>query len=268
MTEETEQLGQLLVIQGERPSLQEDALMRLDVVARRVPSTLGTNRVYQCGLGDGREAFHKPHAGMRVDPAFSAPAWAFFGHASAIATGINECAAWRLARAMGAPWNTMVPPAVMRWLPPEGGTIIGGWGPLIRKGNGSSGREEPFKDPSVCKAAALFDALIGQQDRHVGNQRFDPATGVLTLIDHGFSFPGGRWHFNGSEFVAERHRQGARTLDEAELAVLRSLPDDPVWGELATILLPLQMKSIEWRRNRLVKTGKLLAAGPSGLAAR
>jgi hypothetical protein len=266
VTDSLDRLGQLLIIQGEAPSLQEDALMRLDVTARRVPSTLGTNRVYQCGLRDGREAFHKPHAGMRTDPALGVPSWAHFGHASATATGVNECAAWRLARALGPPWDTLVPPAVMRWLPDASGTI-GGWGPLIRKGSGSSGRPEPFADPSVCQPAAFFDALIGQQDRHMSNQRFDPATGLLTLIDHGFSFPGGRWHFNCSEFVAQRHADRSGALTGPELTALQNLESHVVWGELATILSPDAFSCLNWRRTRMLKTSKLLPGGITGLAA-
>ena len=63
MTLPDDRLARLLLIQGDGPSQLEDDLLRLDVVVRRVPQTVSANAVYQCGLYDGREAFHKPHEG-------------------------------------------------------------------------------------------------------------------------------------------------------------------------------------------------------------
>jgi hypothetical protein len=260
-----DRLARLLLIQGASPSPLEDDLLRLDVIARRIPGTLSANRVYQCGLRDGREAFHKPHDGMRTHPAIGRPAWAHYGHRSAAATGVNECAAWRLARSMGAPWDTLVPTAVMRWLP-SGGGIVGGWGPLIRKGLGPSGDVTPFDVRQLCRPAALFDALIGQQDRHLSNQRFEATTGRLTLIDHGFAFPGGRWRFNASAFLRRRHDDDGAKLDADEVTLLGELPRQPVWADLDLILSPQQMEALEWRRTRMLQTKRLLPAGADGLA--
>ena len=254
-----DRLGRLLLIQGDSPSPLEDELLRLDVLARRIPSSLSVNTVYECGLADGREAFHKPHDGMREHPLLKKPLWQRFGHPSAAATGINECAAWRLARAMGPPWDTLVPTAVMRWLPHEA-ALVGGWGPLVRKGNGPSGRQDPFRRPELCLPAAFFDALIGQQDRHMGNQRYEPATGRLTLIDHGFAFPGGRWHFRASEFVTQRQHDRAAALSTEELDALRRLPELPVWEELELILSPDQIAALEWRRAGMLESRQLLEA--------
>lgn len=260
-----ERLGRLLLIQGEAPSQIEDDLLRLDVLVRRVPHTLSANAVYQCGLRDGREAFHKPHAGMRDHPRLGFPVWQLYGHASAATTGINECAAWRLARALGAPWETMIPTAVMRWLPPEPG-LVGGWGPLVRKGNGPSGELAPFLSPDLYGPAAIFDALIGQQDRHLGNQRYESVTGRLTLIDHGFAFPAGRWRLNESAFVAARHRNGEESLTAAEIATLQPLPDSSAWRELERILEVGQMAALRWRLDQMLRSGRLLPASGDGLA--
>jgi hypothetical protein len=260
-----ERLGRLLLIQGESPSQLEDDLMRLDVLVRRIPHTLSANAVYQCGLRDGREAFHKPHDGMREHPRLGFPVWQLYGQRSAVATGINECAAWRLARTLGPPWETMVPTAVMRWLTSEPG-LVGGWGPLVRKGNGPSGELTPFQSRDLCDPAAFFDALIGQQDRHLGNQRYEAATGRLTLIDHGFAFPAGRWRLNASAFVQARHRDGHETLSDGEIAMLLSLPDSDAFGELEQILESDQMHALQWRRDEMLKTGRLLEPSSEGLA--
>jgi len=265
MTPPGDRLARLLLIQGDRPSQLEDDLLRLDVLARRVPSSESVNTVYQCGMADGREAFHKPHDGMRVHPMLEMPVWRHYEQASAVATGINECAAWRLARAIGSPWDTLVPTGVMRWLP-SAPALVGGWGPLVRKGNGPSGEATPLLLNALCWPAAFFDALIGQQDRHLGNQRYEAATGRLTLIDHGFSFPGGGWRLNASAFVEQRHADGHAALVASELAVLDALPGLPVWQELELVLGEDQMRALEWRRARMRATGELLPASREGLA--
>jgi len=265
MTLPDDRLARLLLIQGDGPSQLEDDLLRLDVLARRVPRTLSANVVYQCGLSDGREAFHKPHEGMRDHPLLGEPVWKYYDQPSATATGINECAAWRLARAMGSPWDTLVPTAVMRWLPPGAG-LVGGWGPLIRKGNGPSGEPTPFNVQALCSPAAFFDSLIGQQDRHRGNQRYEAATARLTLIDHGFAFPGGRWRFKESAFLQQRHDDGAGALTSDEVALLDDLPSRSVWQELALMLTGEQMQALEWRRIAMHSAGQLLPAGKEGLA--
>jgi hypothetical protein len=265
MTLPDDRLARLLLIQGDGPSQLEDDLLRLDVVVRRVPQTVSANAVYQCGLYDGREAFHKPHEGMRDHPLLGEPVWKHYDQPSAIATGINECAAWRLARAMGPPWDTLVPTAVMRWLAWDAG-LIGGWGPLVRKGNGPSGEMTPFNLQALCWPAALFDSLIGQQDRHLGNQRYEAATARLTLIDHGFAFPGGRWRFHESAFVDQRHKDGASALTGNEVALLDGLPGRSVWQELELMLTGDQMQALEWRRLTMHGAGELLPASQAGLA--
>jgi hypothetical protein len=198
-------------------------------------------------------------------PVLGMPAWRYYGHSSAIATGINECAAWRLARAIGPPWDTLVPTGVMRWLP-SAPALVGGWGPLVRKGNGPSGELTPLLVDSLCLPAAFFDALIGQQDRHLGNQRYEAATGRLTLIDHGFSFPGGHWHFNASVFVQQRHADGQQALAADEIAVLDALPGRAVWQELELVLGADQMVALEWRRATMRETGEIMALGREGFA--
>jgi hypothetical protein len=53
--------------------------------------------------------------------------------------------------------------------------------PALPHGFGSvSGRmpratvvDEPWQDPAYCNPAAFFDALIGRQDRHYGNYRYE-----------------------------------------------------------------------------------------------
>jgi hypothetical protein len=52
--------------------------------------------------------------------------------------------------------------------------------------------------------------MIGQQDRHPGNWRWDGNR--LTLIDHGYAFAMPGQILNHSDLVAARHGHGAGAL--------------------------------------------------------
>ena len=135
-----------------------------------------------------------------------------------------------------------------------------------RHGAGPSGRIEPLVDSDLCDPSAFFDCLIGQQDRHAGNFRFEPATGILTLIDHGYTFPGGRWRMNDSAFLRERHGGGRAALSADEVQLLSDLPSVTVWNELAAVLRDDQMNALEWRRGEMLARGQLLAPVASEFA--
>jgi hypothetical protein len=110
-----------------------------------------------------------------------------------------RCAAWRLAHRLGPPYSRLVAPCVLREHEGEAGA-------LSARQYGLSLTPAPFERvPEDCFAAAFFDSLIAQQDRHRGNYRWDPENDKLGLIDHGFSFA----HqpdqfFNRSVFVTWR----------------------------------------------------------------
>lgn len=254
-------LGRLLVIQSERPSLLEDTLLRDDVVQHLVPGTASTSTVYECPLRGGRTAFHKPIDGMlQPHPHAGMPVWQFFGHADPFAVVVNECAAWRLARHLGQPWDTLVATSVARWVAATGPGVVEGWGSFTRKGAGPSGAAAPVRDPALRDPAAFFDCLIGNQDRHAGNYRYE--NGILTLFDHNLTFAGGQWWFNDSIFA--RHRTTGLTSQEAGL--LHALPGSTAWREMQAILRPDQFASLEWRRGEMLTHNALLVVGAAGLA--
>jgi hypothetical protein len=49
----------------------------------------------------------------------------------------------------------------------------------------------PYNGAEDFARAAVFDYIIGNEDRHPGNWMVNKATGKITLIDHGLSFPEG-----------------------------------------------------------------------------
>lgn len=132
----------------------------------------GVNATKQLELAGGTVVFHKPFSGVHV--------------ANAIAYGqtdetppLHEAAAWRLAVALGPPWDEIVVPCVLREYAGEDGS-------LSPRAVGWPRDPAPTLNPTWCFPAAFFDSLIAQQDRHGGNWRWDGER--LTLIDHGYAF--------------------------------------------------------------------------------
>jgi hypothetical protein len=144
-------------------------------------------------LVGGAILFHKPFSGVHV--------------ANAIAYGqtdetppLHEAASWRLAVALGSPWDEIVVPCVLREYAGEDGSVS-------LRATGWPRDMAPTLNPTWCLPAAFFDSLIAQQDRHDGNWRWDGTR--LTLIDHGYTFALPRAILNYSDFVAARHGHGA-----------------------------------------------------------
>ncbi|HEY7967984.1 MAG TPA: hypothetical protein VID68_13255 [Solirubrobacteraceae bacterium] len=165
---------------------------------------------------------------------------------------INECAAWRLAFALGDPLNRIVAPCVM-W------SYAGEPGSLTRRLEGVSRVLDPFTAvPEQCRAAAFFDALIAQQDRHTGNMRWDAAARALGLFDHGYAFslPGHRC--NAARFVEWRWSQVAQALEDWEKAALQRLVIDPTLLGLDSILRPERAQALRVRAEHMLLAGELL----------
>jgi len=132
---------------------------------------------------------------------------------------MNEVIAWRLADAMGDPWRRLVPASVLRKHDGRGGTLINEKPGEARANSAiACGTQE-------ADAAAFWDALIGNQDRNLGNFRYDGSTGHLGLIDHAFSFARPGDLANSSVYLAVRHSAGRADITSAEHGALRLLLD-------------------------------------------
>lgn len=254
-------IGVLLLTQGTRPDLIEDQLLRADNLDYRpAPSTTPhQNSTNIADLADNLRAFHKPVLGVRTKLAVA------YGH-EPVDLSLNECAAWRLARFLGPPYNRMVPVTVLRfheadpvtrWQYPK---IKDGWGSLASEQPGISLDPAPLTDSAVNDPAAFFDALIGQQDRHVAQYRWEEETGHLGLIDHGFAFARPGNFFNQSVFVARRHAEGREALGQDELEALERIAAEELIG-MRDILRPDQAAALEARIERMRSSGKLPGLG-------
>lgn len=247
-----DQVRRLLDRQG---SIAENDLIHLPIVSYAQHQTpnpgAAPEQTFHVVLGSNWqiEAFHKPFGRVNV-----ALAGQFNQHHRE--PPINDCAAWRLAHEIGGIIEEIVAPTVMRFHPNEG------WGGLSKKWHGQGQTSEPMiQRPDQAKATAFFDSLVGQQDRHFGNIRWDQANHHLGLFDHGFSFavPGQR--FNHSKFVEWRWNQGTEGLENWEEDALVQLRKSHDLHGLADFLRAERAQALESRAQRMLASGSILRLG-------
>jgi hypothetical protein len=238
------------LIERQRAPLVEGLLLVKDVVLYQPHSTptLGVNSTFFVVLDGAHEAFHKPFAGVSTHAAVQ------YGQ-DPDSVPLNECAAWLLAAQIGGLVAEIVAPCVLR-------SISGSAGSLSARRVGHPHAAEPFLvAPDQCRAAAFLDSLIAQQDRHMGNYRWDPHDSRLGLIDHGYAFAVPGWRFNASCFVDWRHGQGDAGLDEWELASLAQLLHSDDLQGLAGVLSDEQASALADRARRMRDRGEILSQG-------
>lgn len=209
----------------------------------------GSNETSRVVLDNGMVGFHKPFDGVDDSTA------GFYGHDSP-QQQIHEVAAWLVAREMGEPWKQLVPPVILR--------EVGGRLGSFAMERGGVGRRHPDEvEVSDRHAAAFFDALIGQQDRHPNN--YLVAGDRVSLIDHGYSFARGGDFLNHSFFQSSRCADpSALLLKGSEVDALdRFLASADSWG-LEGVLEPERLEAMRWRASEMRTTGRILPAGILG----
>jgi hypothetical protein len=246
----------LLDLQGSHPV--ERALLENDIVAYAPHSTAaaGVNTTFYVELEGDLVAFHKPHEGIVPRVARD------YGH-SLDTPPICECAAWQLARQLGEPFDRLVAVTVYRAVGPSY-EDPGSWrdGSLALKHEGAA-----FKGPAVKRnarddalAAGFFDALIGNQDRHAGQFRYDEANARLGLLDHGFSFPVEAALCRGAYFQAFRRQEHPRLTDHEQEVLVALVGDRELFG-VGGILEPDRAERLRWRAQRMLDLGVVLLKG-------
>lgn len=257
-----ERFGTTLFLQQLVPNQLEDELLRVDVLrmwaAASATSHPGSSSVNGVALASKRVAFHKPAAGVNQQQA------AGYGH-DPLSVLINESAAWMIARELGSPFDDWVPTTVVRSLWPQDTALIGGFGALSEAMPGYTNIPDPLHDAAICDPAALWDALIGQQDRHYGNYRFDrnAPNPRLGLIDSGYAFasprPANKYFPHASVFVQERITRGRRSLAAGEIQMLDNfLANEALLLDVGSILPPEQYAALIARATRMVATSEIL----------
>jgi hypothetical protein len=237
-------------------------LLRIDVVDyRRAPSSApGINSTNKTTFADGSTGYHKPFLG--ADPGLAA------SYAQeAVSQSINECAAWRLARHLGHPYDAIIPVTVFRWIEADAAArtlepgIKEGWGALSHTRNGRHYAADPWADADLVDRAAFLDSLMANQDRHPGQYRWDASARQLSLLDHGFAFPAQTGTFNQSAFLDRRHQEGRAGLSPEELELTRMVRNDAQMAGLRLLLSPEQIDVTEQRLDRMIARAQVIPTG-------
>lgn len=161
---------------------------------------------------------------------------------------MHEVAAWRLATLMGAPWDQLVPTAVLRNIPPLGG------GALINRRRGIPDPQVFDHAQAQADAAAFWDALIAQQDRHATNYRYEHETRRLALIDHAFSFATPSVFCNGGLFSLRRRSEGRTSLTPEEASALQALLHSNGLHGLRGYILAARADALHNRAEKMLQT--------------
>jgi hypothetical protein len=231
-----------------------DALLNGNVVAHSVIGQSADNitKTYQVDLSTGITAFFKSVNEVRGLYADG------YGHTKVSAT-LAEIAAWRLARALGSPFEELVPTTVARFL---GQFDSHAPGALSIRRPGIDSTPAPLNDaPDQVSTAALFDGLIGQQDRNGHNFLWDAHSGRLSLIDHGFSLARPGDLTNETFFVKHRWNTGAGRLTAAERAALQAIREDSDLFGLDSWIEPERVAALRGRAERMSAADSILPPG-------
>lgn len=250
-----ERLGITLLLQHERPTKVEHELLCAGIRSVRAAAAStsheGSSRVNKVALDTRRVCFHKAASGVNEPQARR------YGH-DPFGVLINESAAWMIAKTLGPPFAEWVPTTVIRSIWPEDPALAGGFGAFSTEIKGETDVDEPWQDAAYCDPAAFWDALIGQQDRHYGNYRFDVGAQQppLGLIDNGYAFAAptqwNSYHPHASIFVHHRRLAGRLALSPDELDWLgRLLADGELLQNLNDILAPEQSQALLARIQRM-----------------
>lgn len=234
-----QQINLALATQGAHPA--EPALLEGHPIAT-ARQEIGANTTIKTELDTGQYGFHKPFEGINTSLA------RHFGQEGA-QQPLHEIAAWRLAAHLGDPYDRMVPTCVLR-------EIEGKWGSFAAAVDGYHDQAAHSLTDADVDAAAFFDSVIGQQDRHSLNYLSDDQ-GHVHLIDHGYSFATPGDELNLSTFQTLRETP----LTTNEQATLQRVLDSPDTCGLHGLLEEPRVTALRARVERMLSTGRVLPRG-------
>jgi hypothetical protein len=154
-------------------------------------SKKGINDSYWTYFKDGSRGVWKPTAEPTTNsgPTRRTPA-------SISRTAWTRSVRWPPGRSpSSSTWEDMVPPTVIRNVQAGAGIPANALGPgsmqdFVKNSDRALDTTKPRFDGAEDHArAAIFDYVMGHEDRHEGNWMMDKTTGKLTLIDHGLILP-------------------------------------------------------------------------------
>lgn len=241
---------QIRELDNRKGSIAENPLIHWDITSysqhqTKTPGASATT--FHVVLDYRLEAFHKPLK-HTIRPLATS-----YGH-NKKEPMIHDCAAWRLAHELGGILEEIVAPTVLRDHPDTG------WGSLSRRWYGIAKTMEPMHNrPDQALAAAFFDSLIAQQDRHLGNMRWNDKDQHLGLYDHGFAFAVPGDYCNHSDFVKWRWGTKQQGLQSWEREALTQLLNSHDLLGMRAFLKKERAQRLEHRAQEMLSQDSILA---------
>lgn len=220
------------------------------------PASPGANAPLKLALDNGLTGYFKAFSAVNMMAA------GVHGHTTRMPP-LLEVVAWRLADVLAPPVTEIVQPAVFREVEVEPGKLS--LGSVSLGAYGFANQQFVFGQEALVRIAAFFDCLIGQQDRHGGNFKFEPAQFRLALFDHGFSFARAEDDCFNSEMVRVRHDAGWADLDEWEIGKLTEMLKHEDLCGIGNMLPEDRVAALKDRAERMVQTKTLLLPGDLGV---
>lgn len=223
----------------------ERRLLKAEVEAVREFKS-GTSKTYEVTFGDGSRAAFKSIEGVEANAAG-------YGH-TALSVILNDYAAWLVARGLG---KDLLVRGIVIVTCPEPGVGIGSMQTWLDGDASGAG----WENASQLRAAGLFDALIGQQDRNGSNFVYDGTMDELGLFDQSFTFSLPGHQAGASDILARLHSEDTAQLDENLTDALNRFDGSEERSALQQILAPDRYARMEARIALMRERGKLLQGG-------
>jgi hypothetical protein len=206
----------------------------------------GTSQTYEVTFSDGSRGAFKSIEGVEA----TAAGW---GH-TPCSVILNDVAAWLIAR--GLDYGSLVRGVVVTTCP-EPSVGIGSMQTWLEGQPSASG----WETASQIRHAALFDAVIGQQDRNGSNFVYDDSLDELGLFDQSFTFPLPGHQQGASEIVNRVHADGTGQLDQELEDALDRLEVSAEFATVQQILAPDRFNRMVERIGLIRQQGQLLQGG-------
>lgn len=232
----SDEIGKEIGVRDKVIGKLKDADFKIDKQISKQGKSTG---VYAVKLDSGHKAIWKETSGMR--PAYLKDKMPD-----------RQVAAYEADRLMGVNLN---PPAVRRTFNGQDGVLFGYAGKVdVRSLKGKGGVLKSLSDEDIAKAG-LFDYVINQRDRHIGNFRVTQVKGgkyKLRLIDNDLAFGHETDKLQAFTFLHESVKRKVNLPGSVKARIDKI--SKATWTERLGTYLPKEQIDESWQRLQNVKS--------------